>query len=210
MTTLAKRLDTHFAACAAAAAGAAIVGGAQEANAAIVYSGVVNISIGGNFSGVYLNMINGVTGTSAAAVPGHDINPYYGGNRFFVANVPAGTPGLQATGPAGTGQAMNLGLGAPITNAQSYFAGFPFLSGQFTAGTPGIVGLKIFRESDSATLFGWVRVNKGATNTTAGVIVDYAYNDVAGQGISAGEIPGPGSLALLALGALGLRGRKRN
>jgi hypothetical protein len=188
-----------------------MLGGAQEANAAIVYSGVVNISIGGTFAGVYLNMINGLTGTTAASVPGHDINPYYGGNRFFVATV-SPVSGIQASGPAGpASQAFNLAPGAPINAGGSYFAGFPINSANFTAGTPGIIGIRIFRESDSAALFGWLRVNKGASNTTAGTIVDYAYEN-SGAAILAGDtgIPGPGSLALLALGAISYRGRKRN
>ena len=208
MTTLAKRLDTHFAACAAAAAGAAMLGG-EKAEAGIVYSGIVNIAIGGNFAGVYLNMVTGVTGTSAAAVPGHDINPYYGGNRIFVATV-SPLSGVQATGPAPAGQVLNLAPLAPINGGGSYFAGFPLqTSANFIAGSPGLIGIRLVRESDSATLFGWVRMIRSAGLASPGTIVDYAYED-SGQQILAGFVPAPGSLALLALGALGVRGRRRS
>ena len=66
MNSRADRIESHFAVCAAATAAAAMLAG-KNADAAIFYSGIVNITITGNFAGVYLNMITGQTGTSASA-----------------------------------------------------------------------------------------------------------------------------------------------
>src|SRR5438094_465816 len=76
MTTLAKRLDVHFVAC-AAAAGAGLVGVAQTSEAAVIYSGVVNVAIPNTLQGIYLNTALGTTG--GAPFAGWDINPYFNG-----------------------------------------------------------------------------------------------------------------------------------
>lgn len=207
MTTLAKRLDTHFAACAAAAAGAAMLGGAQEANAAIVYSGLVNISIPNTFAGVYLNIVTGLTTGSGSTNVGMDFNPYNGGGNMWQG---PGTANRAVAGVPAT-SAANLAFGAPINGASPFVVGaFPTM-GNFAVGVSGYFGLRFLRESDSATLYGWVRMTKGTNPATPGLIHEYAYDDAAtGGSILAGQVPGPGSLALLALGALSLRGRKRN
>ena len=206
MTTLAKRLDTHFAACAAAAAGAAMLGGAQEANAAIVYSGIVNITIPNTFAGVYLNIVTGLTTATGGANVGMDFNPYNVGASMWQG---PGTANRAVQGGV-VGSAANLAFGAPISGASTFVAGAYPTMGNFAVGVSGYFGLRFLRETDSATLHGWVRMTKGTNPTTTGLIHEYAYENVAGGTILAGDIPGPGSLALLALGALGLRGRKRN
>lgn len=184
MSNLTKRLDAHFAACAAAAASAAVAGIGEKAGAAIVYSGVVNIPIPGNFLGVYIDLVTGVTGTSQATVPGFDLNPYYGGNSIFAQNNAAAV-GIKASAGPPTGQVINLALGAPVIGP--FFTGNPLLtSANFVPGTPGLVGVSFRRESDNAVLKGWVRMSRGANNTTAGLIVDYAYENT-GASILAGD-----------------------
>jgi hypothetical protein len=56
--------------------------------------------------------------------------------------------------------------------------------------------------------FGWVRVD---VNNVAGtfLVKDWAYQDVAGRPIGAGQIPEPGTLGLLAAGATGLLALRR-
>jgi len=182
MTTLSKRLDQHFAACTAAAAGAALLGGAEQAQAAVVYSGVVNINIPQNFNGVYLNMVTGVTGTAAGLVVGHDINPYFGGNDLFAQNNAAGV-GIHANAGPPLGQAINLALGAPVV--APFFPGFPInADANFIVGTPGFLGVRFLRESDNVQLNGWVRMSRGGAG--AGTIVDYGYEDTGGA-ITAGQ-----------------------
>jgi hypothetical protein len=188
MTTLSKRLDQHFAACTAVAAGAALLGGAEQAQAAVVYSGVVNIPMPGTFLGVYLNMVTGVTGTTAASTTGHDINPYYGGNRIFSTgfNNPGG--GINATGPAPS-NAINLALGAPVV--APFFFNNPFNTpAQFTVGVGGFVGIRFLNEVTNAQNFGWVRIARAANDTGVGTIIDYAYENTGGA-ITAGQGAAP-------------------
>ena len=191
------RLDAHFVAC-AAAAGAAIVGAAQNSEAAIVYSGIVNLPINSNFFGLYLNVETGVyvDSVSNAAAPGWDLNPYYGGASMFQNS--AGT----GTGWVGS-PALNLAPGTPITAATNTSTS----TTNFVLGQEGIIG---FRFADAANVqhFGWAHFTLGSA-TQAGLIRDYAWESVSGAPINAGAIPAPGSVALLALGALGLTGRRR-
>jgi hypothetical protein len=165
-----------------------------------VYSGIVNINIAGNIDGVYMNVQTGVTGTSGASTAGWDINPYFGGNTFYAAAVGYGTVA------AGTNVA-NLAFGTMIdgTNATATVtpgAAFP------TSAPGGYYGFR-FQDGGAAVRYGWAEVIRGASTTTAGTIVRYAYDD-SGAGIPAGAtVPAPGSLALLAIGAAGLVGRRR-
>src|SRR5690349_20813070 len=72
--TLASRLNSHIARCAAIAATVSLA--PSSTDAAIVWSGVVNVNIPSNVAGVYLNVITGATGSSAGQVPGWTINPW--------------------------------------------------------------------------------------------------------------------------------------
>ncbi|MBX3378042.1 MAG: PEP-CTERM sorting domain-containing protein [Phycisphaeraceae bacterium] len=219
MSKLAKKLDAHFVAV-AAAAGAAAMGAAQKADAAIVYSGVVNIPIASSTNGLYLNVVTGVINepgnTTGATVPGWDINPWSStALNFFNPAAPAGGVYVQRVGGGGT---ANLPVGEIIGAAPSGGR----LYGASTAATTGndpfvlnsadnIVGFRFQNEANgNATHYGWFRVSLSTTlSAQPRLLVEYAYEDVAGADIAAGAIPAPGSLALLALGAVGVAGRRR-
>ncbi len=208
---LLKKLDKHFA---AAAAATVVASGAQ---AAIVYSGVVNISIPLNFDGVYLNMVNGATGTAGASTAGWDINPYGASSlTWFAPSNPAASHGLVRGAGSSTSQVDNLGgAGFYLTyvidgaTSQNYGTG----SNQ-TAGTTAfvfnssdnIVGLRFWNEATSQINYGWMRLSFGASFASTRSIVEYAYEN-SGTGIIAGQIPTPGALAVL--GLAGLAGRRR-
>ncbi len=75
--------------------------------------------------------------------------------------------------------------------------------GEFAANPPfnlieGYVGVQFF--AADGLHYGWIRVRGGLYND--GRILDYAYNTVPGQGLAAGVVPEPGTLALLGVGAL--------
>ena len=186
-----------------AAATAAAAVGTQQADAAIIYSGVVNIPIPDNVDGVYIDVDTGLTGATAGVTPGWDLNPYASGRSFFTTGANAGV--ASSTAVAG-GVLQNLAIGATIDGSRLFakdnFAGAADMV-QFPAGGTGIVGFR----TDSGS-FGWLRFTSAAAGP--GAIVDYAYED-GGTGIlaGAGAIPEPGSMGLFALGAVGLASWRR-
>ncbi len=218
MQNLKSRLDRHFVACSAAAAAAVVGGGVVEsAEASIVYSGVVNHPIASTINGLYLNVVTGQINepgnTGGSTVPGWDVNPY-SSTSLIMFNPAAPAGGVYVTG-GGTGTAPgNLPVGQLISGASTFGQGtvpttglLPFVLNS----SSNIVGFRFQNEANAnQTHYGWMRIS--LAGTLAGqprMLVEYAYENVAGVGIGAGIIPTPGSLALLALGAAGLAGRRR-
>lgn len=203
MNRIAKRLDAHFVAC--AAAGVAMLAAAEKSQATIVYSGLMNLNVNNDFSGVYIDLVTHAAAGSSFAT--FDTNPFYGGGAIY-----AGSNGTMGDG---TGLALNLALGTQIgTDLSSFYTGTSDATVNFTPGVAGIYGVGFFNETQpgSPINFGWVRIIIGEPpfpGGTVGTIVDWAYED-SGASIQAGATaPAPGSLALLALGAVGLTGRRR-
>lgn len=191
------RLDAHFVAM-AAAAGAGMVGVAQNADAAIVYSGVVNVNIPANFTGIYLNMENGAVTNSQVA--GWDLNAWVSGGNWVMFPNSAGTGGV--VGAAAV--CSNLAVGTPINGSSTFITGS---ANAIPLGSPVILGYRI-QNNDLSVHFAWARFNF-VNGTTPGTLIDYAYEGTANTAINAGAIPTPGSLSLLALGAVGLIRRRR-
>ena len=80
--------------------------------------------------------------------------------------------------------------------------------GQFGNAGEGFIGVEFNIGAD--THYGWVRVeNRVGAPGQMYTLVDYAYEDTPNTPIDAGAIPEPGSLGLLALGAVGLLGWRR-
>ncbi len=201
-----NRLDKHFAVCAAAVA-TAVVG---SANAAVVYSGVVNITVPANIDGVYIHVESGLTATAGSALAGWDINPY-GTSLTGVSLYAASGTGFMRNPGAGTSTSRtNIADGTAI-GATSFFYGssnatIGTLVGQWTANSSGLFGFK-FLADDGLTHYGWARLSIGA-NAATRTIVDYGYESTAGTAIGAG-VPAPGAIALLGLAGLVSR-RRRN
>jgi len=199
---LLKKLDKHFV---AAAAATVVAGGAQ---AAIVYSGVVNISIPVNIDGVYMNLVTGATGTAGGSVAGWDINPYSASALTWFNAV--GTGMVRGVGGS-TSLVDNLAPGYLISSTSPNYGGGSSESTGPTAfvfnSSNNIVGFRFLNETTGATNYGWARINLGASFIDpARKIVEYAYDD-SGAAITAGTIPAPGAIALL--GLAGLAGRRR-
>ena len=98
---IAGGIDARLAAYATLAG--VILGGAPAAKATIIYSGPININLPSTISGIYINLVTGVTGTTPASVPGWDINPW-GSTSFniWANNSASPNSGVITNWPGGT------------------------------------------------------------------------------------------------------------
>lgn len=233
-STLKLRVDKHLAACAALAA-AGVAGQAQQADAAIQYSGLLNIAVNPLTSaGIYVD-VNGLSAsTSSVTTPGFDINlfnaTFTGGGRAFLGFLGNGA------NPVGTGSALTyvskLASGTTVGPASTFIAGgtafaYPLLAyidptnvyalpgTQWEGGvTDGFVGIRLAVSGQFH--YGWLRLNIGpgaSTPSYASTLVDFAWDDTPNTPIATGAgIPEPtsiGALAALAAGAAGIRSRRK-
>jgi hypothetical protein len=202
MNALKSRLHAHFAACAAAAAATAVA--TPQADAAIVYSGPVNIAIPNNIDGVYMNVVTGANGSTPVA--GYDINPY----SALAGNFNLWGPAANTWLDTGT-DAYNLSVGTVIGAAGVYDRP----GGGVNVGTQmnlnssnNYLGFRFVNEANGNQVhYGWIQLQFGADAGTRSII-GYAYEDVAGGSIEAGVVPAPGALALLGLAGV-IGGRRR-
>ena len=206
---LSNRLAKHFG---AAAAAAVVVG---SANAAIVYSGVINFACAIDIDGTYINVETAqLSNGPGSGVPGWDVNPYRSttgsGMNFF-----SPTGGGMVSAASGVGSALNLAGGASIGSTSNFSSStatiaFGAAAGQWQYGANNLVGFR-FVSSAGTTHSGWMRFLMGSQpasgNLVTRTVVDFAYESVAGASIGAGVVPAPGAIALL--GLAGLAGRRR-
>jgi MYXO-CTERM domain-containing protein len=207
---LSNRFEKHVLVAAAVAMGAT-----AAANAAIVYSGVVNFSCAIDIDGTYINVeTNQLTNGPGAGVPGWDVNPYRSssgsGMNFF-----SPTGGGMVSAAAGVGPALNLAAGTLIGSTSNFSSStatiaFGSAAGQWQYASNNIVGFR-FVSSAGTTHYGWMRFLMGSQPATGNLVtrtvVDFGYESVAGASIEAGAVPAPGALTLL--GVAGLAGKRR-
>jgi hypothetical protein len=211
---LKTRLDGHFLACSAVAAAAAIGGATQTADAQIVYSGVVNINIPSTTNGLYMNILTGQINepgnTSGTSVPGWDINPWGTGLAYWSPSSPAGGAYVQRTGGGAT---ANLPMGTLIGAASVFGGSGASISGNephILNSNQNLIGFRFLNEGNSQVHYAWMRISLDSTlGGQPRTLVEYAFEATPGVAIGAGVIPAPGSLALLALGAVGMSSRRR-
>ena len=207
-STLSPRVNARLASY-ATLAGAALAAPAlaPDAGAAIIYSGPINLNIPTTTSGIYLNLVTGVSNTAPASAPGWDFNPWGTGSLFLYG---AGTGNGALDNLAGGSSATlidNLPLGTSISGTSAY--------GNFAAETTGAtlfnlnssanyVGIRFTNEATGATNYGWAQLSISASYISQPrTIVGYAYDDT-GAAIAAGAVPEPTTNAALGLGALAL------
>ncbi len=206
---ISNRFEKHIAAAAAVAMGAT-----AAANAAVVYSGVLNFVCAPTTDGVYINVET--PRVTNEYFSNYQLNAYsINGFRFDVQ--PSGG-GLMRREGVTTGTGGNLALGTSIGSSGSYgnsnddVYGTSGLLGGWTYSSQNIIGFR-FKAADTLIHYGWMRFAMGAEdgvgNTMTRTLVDYGYESTAGASIlaGAGAVPAPGALALL--GVAGLAGARR-
>lgn len=183
----------------------------HSASAAVIYSGIQNITIPTTFDGVYVDIDNGAT--SASTIVGWDVNIIFGG--VGIGGSAAFQPARDGTGVMDTvlNYALNdlidgslLYAGAVETGSSDHLGLAPT---QFQDGSEGYLGFKFTKNDSSGPYYGWMRMTLTA-NTAGALIHDWAWED-SGAGILAGAlVPEPGRAMLVLLGfcALALRRRR--
>jgi hypothetical protein len=209
---LSSRIDGKLAAY-ATLAGVALAAPAlaPSADATVVYSGPVNLSIPNNFDGVYINLVTGATGTAGGSVPGWNWDPYNSGTAMsFFWNASPNNGGLSSDG--GATYAV-LPFGASIGGGNTYIGlTSTAAAAGWAAGADAYLGVKILNSATSTTNYGWIHLMTTGNSGFPATIVDWAYENT-GASLTAGQVPEPTTFALLgvmAAGALGVRAwRKR-
>lgn len=178
---------------------------AATSHAAIISSGLRDIVITTDFTGIYLDIDGG--GTVAEEAPGWDFNAFFGGEGIadsanfhpVTATVILDAPVLDLT----AGQTV----GGSSIFASTYTGGFSGSSdhvgngvGQFASGSEGYIGFKFTTNSSAGPFYGWLRVMFSNTGST-GLIRDWAYENT-GAAIAVAAVPEPTVLYSLVLGAV--------
>ena len=108
---------------------------------------------------------------------------------------------------ADTGTNAWFGSGSRVASAGSIDPRQPELSGQFYR-LDGYMGFQLVEGGQS--YYGWMHVSNYDAPGASLYIKEWAYNTVAGQPITVGQVPEPASISLLGLGCLLLwRGGRR-
>ena len=182
---------------------------AHNADATIVWSGPVNITIPSDNTGVYLNVVTGVFSSTPAAAPGWDVNPWGSSDlRFFTPTPNPGGGEMVGTGSTYFTLPFGFVVGSFSTFASAgtttLNAGTPFTFNS----TDNYVGFRFINEAAGGQIqYGWLQLGfSGSASSQPRVIVSYAYEDSGGPIF--GFVPEPATLSLLTLvgaGAVGVR-----
>ena len=217
---LSPRIDGRLAAYATVAGAALAAPAIPQADATIVYSGVVNFTIPSTTAGIYINVVTGVTSTTPSGAPGWDLNPWSSSSfEIWGNNSASPNDGVLDNFPGGAaGSVDNLPLGTVIDGSYNY--GRTDSTVETTGPTAfnlnssnNVFGFRFLNEGTGQYDFGWARISLSTSlSAQPRLLVDYAYEDSGGS-IMAGQVPEPSTLALLgvmAAGAIGVRAwRKR-
>jgi hypothetical protein len=154
-------------------------------HAAVVDSGTVSIAIPATTSGVYLNVVTGVSAPTPGAAPGWDFNPWGSTLRtFFWPTAPANSFGGDATG--GTVYRL-LNPGDTVGPASTFITSAASAQAvNFNTGTPGqkIVGFRFNNEAGTTTNFGYAVLSSANASGVPGTIVRYVYESTPNTAIT--------------------------
>jgi hypothetical protein len=201
----------------ATAGAATAVAGASTAEASIHYSGPINqvidapnsqssavfhfnLAAGASFSPFFFR-VNPGSGIAAMGIHGAvsgAVNGFLSGypyvSKLAAGQNPAGHPFVTPGGSAFFPGYGTMAFRAGYVHSQWLGAGEGFVGFRFNTG--------------AGVQYGWIRLIMSGSPDNHYTMVDYAWGDV-GDTILTGQIPEPGSLALLAVGAVGLLAWRR-
>ena len=193
---------------------AGLFGATTISHAAIVRSQELNLAIPVASPGLYLNIQTGASGTSAAAVPGWDIN--VGGTSSLNFSTPGGynfvrlNSASPMAGPSNLNSGFIVSVNPTVMPTASWIAGGA-ASGLTLNSTQNYIGFQ-FVASGGTTHVGYLVLSIGSSATGADrKIVSYAYNSDSittepGRSIT---VPAPGALALLCQAGFMAKRRRR-
>jgi PEP-CTERM motif len=202
--------NSRWAAYATAGAATAI-SGINTAEAVIHYSGPINQSFnappgsstgatfalapGASFVPVHLATSSGAEGIALIGFRGAVSAAFNGvtGGYAYVSRLGAGE------NPTAHPFINSAGGFVPGYGTLAFRGGYG--GDQWLAAGEGYVGFRF--DTGSGVQYGWVHLNMNGSPLNSFSLVDFAWADP-GENIVTGQIPEPGSIALLALGAVGL------
>lgn len=221
--TSAKRLGAHVAACAVAASA---VG---AADAGLVYSGIVDLVAPANSFGIYLNLLTGANGTTAAAATGWQVRVWGTTSLRIGVNSSSDTSFVGSSPATSTlpgGRVVSLDVGSTITAAPSPSSmsaayGWSYNEGSTGSATVGTSAGNFRLNADNYVgvygwvsqtdyFIGWIRIAVGSAITDRTVkdwLVSTGTTAAPPDPITVGTIPAPGTVLLL--GAAGIVGARR-
>ena len=207
--------DSRLKIYALTAGGTAALAAAGAASAGIVSSSGGPISIATNASPTTLFTLGGDAVGAENTMSGSWSNTVTNGFAYARILVQGG---VAATVSAGASIASGFsGSSGSIFNSMTFISGGMASNNSFLPlGESLLVG--IASQAGSGAYYGWVNYTLSMERGEYTFFINsWAYNDVAGQGIIAGQntavgstaVPGLGGLAALAIGAAGVRSRRQ-
>ncbi len=192
----------------ATAGAATAIAGVNSAEADIHYSGPLNVPVPMGESSVHsfnldngaiLRFVNIYTASSSAGVALFRIQ------GAAVSNMFVGSAAGNFRYPSNLASGANIAAGPFAAFNGAFFATLAYGSGytnsKFLDAGTGFIGFSF--NGGSGIEYGWARVTMEGAPGNGFTIVDYAWGDN-GTPITAGQVPEPASLGLLAIGAAGL------
>lgn len=206
--------------------GGAVALGGSGAEAAVISSGVLNLSVTSNG-----NSANASNWTAHQIIAGDALTGFsFGwewsgsdsqttilqeiGSTFEVSKSAAGQVQQYTSGTLIDPSSSVKGYGSS-SNLASFDGSDAYSSGTWAAGGTGYLGFR-FQDASSDHYYGWMEVSVPSSSAAGenAMIVQWAYESTAGLGILAGSttsipLPGAAALAAFAAGASGLNGWRR-
>ncbi len=210
----------------ATAGAATALAGVPSAEAEIVYSGPINQTFndpapGGAPASAYFQLDQPGNSTNPAHFRGFDPTLgfafffFYGNQPAIAGFIGASTNANNQTFPYASklsfgqvlstrpflanGNAMQPGAHASLAPGNGAASGYP--NAQWGSAGVGFVGFRF--DNGDGPRYGWARLDMDGGPVNSFTLVDYAFGNIGDQ-ITAGQVPEPGSLALLAVGGVGL------